>query len=406
MKKIFKWLSALICTGLCVLCIVSSFICKDDNTSTPTRDVELSKQNVDYKNFLESFRNYDFKIANNISKFSGEKQLKDFDLSFLDLVSEKVIEDEINEYVSFEFTCNKDLNKIIVSATISNKDEVLIENLVGYVFQNESGETDAIITLDDGSNILLSDLASRYIDNCGWLSKLIKGVVSTVAAVVIVAVLPISIPAVVAVTATAAISYGAINLAEKCQAESNYKHNITIQEPTGYINGQNYYSNWKFGIVGMDNTGIGKGTLDKNGCGVIATYNVLRGINKSKKLADVIYEFDYNSGSLASGLFGSDPTHYSTYFSKNNISCKKYESYSSLQKAIRNMSSNQMILVCAWNGNSIFDGAHYVAASYTKGVSRPITVYNLYISSKSTYTFSTFDQNVIGGNLITAYIIG
>ncbi len=209
------------------------------------------------------------------------------------------------------------------------------------------------------------------------------------------AVLPVSIPAVVAVAATAAATYGTISLAEKAKAESNYIHNITLPEPTSYINGQDYYYDWKFGVS----------TLDYNGCGVIAAYNVLRGLNKTKKLSDVIYEFDYNSGTIASGLFGADPSHYSTYFRKNDIEYKSFSSYSSLQNGINNMSNNQMILVCAWCGDSILDAAHYVSASYNS-YTKQITVYNRYSSSTSTWSYSSFDKSVIGGDIIAAFIVG
>lgn len=146
--------------------------------------------------------------------------------------------------------------------------------------------------------------------------------------------------------------------------------------------------------------------MDNNGCGIIATYNVLLGLNRRKDLADIAYSFDKNSGTIVSGIFGADPTHFSIYFKNNNINYTKYTSYNTLQEGISNMSNDQMILVCAWNGDSITDGAHYVAASYTSGNANPITVYNRYSNRYISYTFKSFDKSIIGGNLITAYIVG
>ncbi len=156
MKRIIKLFSLMSCVIVFTFCIISI---KQEKVVTPVRNVELSNETVNYDNYFNSFRNHKLEFNGNITKFSGEKQLEDFDLSFLDLVSQEIIEEDLKEYVDFEFTYNNELSKIIVTATINNGEEVLIENLMGYVFENEEGKTDAIITLDDGSTVLLSDLS-------------------------------------------------------------------------------------------------------------------------------------------------------------------------------------------------------------------------------------------------------
>ena len=71
-----------------------------------------------------------------------------------------------------------------------------------------------------------------------------------------------------------------------------------------------------------------------SGCGVIATYNVMKKLGKRKNLTDIIYDFDVRSGSLAIGMFGADPTHFGTYFSANGVKYSKYYSFDSLQLAL------------------------------------------------------------------------
>lgn len=344
---------------------------------------------------MKTFRNNEFSLDGNVAKFYGEKQLKDYDLSPVDFISSEMVTENLEEYISFDFTYNVDLSKIIVTASILDNGELLIDNLSGYVFETENGDLDAILNLDDGETVLISDLSNCCIEECGWLSKVIKGAISTVIVAVVVVVLPVTIPA-VALVATAAAVYGVISVTEKKIAESNYNHNCSLVEPNKYINGQDYYSDWKFGTS----------TLDYNGCGVIAAYNVMRGIKKSKKLVEVIFDFDYNSGTIVSGVFGADPSHYSTYFDKNGIKYTRYSSYSTLQDGINRMNSNQMVLVCAWIGNTIFDGAHYVAASYNPNSKYHLTVYNKSGKNTSGSLYKVFDRNVIGGDFIAAFIVG
>ena len=65
----------------------------------------------------------------------------------------------------------------------------------------------------------------------------------------------------------------------------------------------------------------------------------------------------------------------------------------------------RFLQVCAWNG-APWKGAHYVAARVVKNNGKKtIEVYNLYDDSTETEPFDNFDDNIIGGELITAYKI-
>ena len=268
----------------------------------------------------------------------------------------------------------------------------MIDEISGIAFINESGNVDAYMNVD-GESMLLSDMQNMgMVENYGWFSKLVKGTAGTVvAAAVIVATGGLAAGAVV--TATTAVT--AVDVVEKVNAVNNKKHNAKNAEPTGYIYGQGYYSNWKFGTR----------TLDYNGCGVIATYNALRKLGKPTKLIDIIYDFDIKSGSLAMGFFGSDPTHISQYLREKGFTCTAYKTFSSLEPALSKMTKNQVLIVCAWNSDDKKTGAHYIAVEKIK--SNSYGIYNLYSNSEELLDDITkIDKSLTGGDLIVAYIIG
>ena len=267
----------------------------------------------------------------------------------------------------------------------------MIDEISGIAFINESGNVDAYMNVD-GESMLLSDMQNiGMVENCGWLSKLVKGAAGTaVAAAVIVATGGLAAGAVV--TATTAVA--AVDVVEKVNAVNNKKHNAKNAEPTGYINGQAKYSNWKFGTK----------TLDYNGCGVIATYNALRKLGKTEKLVDLIYNFDMKNGTMAMGFFGSDPTHISQYLRDKGLSCTSYSTFSSLQTALSKMKTSQVLILCSWNGEKVENGAHYFAVEKTS--SGTYKAYNRYDNSTSYTTYTKIDKSVTGGDLIVAYIVG
>lgn len=389
MKKLINKISILMITNLlCFLINNSSINNKDVNSSNYIRTIQIDKVNIDYEEVLSTFDNNNLETNNNITSFTGSKEVYDFTK-----IDNTALDNKNKTYVDFTFKYDSNSSLILIKAKYIKNNEEMIDELYGYTFTDEENNIDAIIYLDEEETILLSELKSNsLIENCGWLSKAIKNAISLVTAAIIVSVLPVTIPAIVV---AATINVG-INVYEKAQAYINYKHNKQLSEPTSYINGQGYYKEWKYGT----------NTMDYNGCGVIAMYNVLLGLNKRKNLKDIAYDFDRNSGTIVSGLFGSDPTHFSTYFLQNRINYKRYSSYESLQEGIKNMKNNQMILVCAETGPNFFSGVHNVAARYNKGEEKPVEVFNLYIKKSTPDNFRLFDDKVVGGKLLTSYIVG
>ncbi|MDR0751283.1 MAG: hypothetical protein LBF12_01655 [Christensenellaceae bacterium] len=168
-------------------------------------------------------------------------------------------------------------------------------------------------------------------------------------------------------------------------------------DPGKYINNQNNggFQNWKFGLS----------TMDKNGCGVIAVYNLLRMRGEPKNLAFVAYEIETNSGTLAFGIFGTDPTHFGEYFKSKNIKTTAYTNLTKLEEDAKKMSTSQKIILEIWNEPSILKGAHAVAV---EKVNDKYFVYNSGEKEDRAYYFGTLKEyiNNDGGSLIVGYLIG
>lgn len=328
-------------------------------------------------------------VNQNIGVFTGTKKISDFDLDTIDVVAETDLDLE-NQSIDFSFTFNQSTSMVIIEATIYSYGDTSHDSLVGYVFENDNGDIDAIITLDDDSTILLSELETYYIENCGWLSKLIKTAITTVVTAVVCVVVPVAIPAIV----TATVVMATIELTEDCFAVRNYYSNKSQNQPSGLIANQGKYNTWK----------MGNQYLDVNGCGAIATYNVMYLLGKKQNLYDVVYYYDATGGTLLFGYLGTDPTSISSYFKNQKITCKSYSSISSLQNAANDISYDKYIIMCFWNDkNDITRGAHYIAIKKFGA-----SVYEAYNSSpKGASTLEYYyKNNVDNGSYIGGWIIG
>lgn len=92
--------------------------------------------------------------------------------------------------------------------------------------------------------------------------------------------------------------------------ENDYYQNAYLTQPKGLISDQNKYSKWYFGLA-FDTTNnsfkIEKGTLDKNGCGCIAMYNLLYDSGADVSLAAIIAYTQLCNADLVLGAFGVNP---------------------------------------------------------------------------------------------------
>lgn len=426
MRGLIKRLSILI-SILVVILGLSSCSNNKERIQTPIRQFEIADDFYD-KSYLSTLDNSKIKTEEGVTKFTGTSY---FDTSIFGNIENLSIDENKNFAVTFDVEVDSSSRVVALNATLVFSDGTAsVDRIYGYVIPSEQYDFDAILDLE-GEKVLLSEVVSvSNLENCGWFTKLFKKVVDTV-----VSSVQSTVNTVVSTVTTTAnevysiltsehdiISAGAKifdvmarvtistigeNILKTLEstssnvykayllidASANLSHNLKQTEPTSYINGQSYYSNWKFGLW----------TVDQNGCGVIAAYNVLHGLGHHRKFAQVIYDFDKSSGALALGFFGADPSHFKAYFNTFGLKCTRYYTYSALQSGISNANVGDMFLVCAWNG-APWEGAHYVAARVVKNNGKKvIEVFNRSNHDKTSKEFANFDDDIIGGELITAY---
>lgn len=356
------------------------------SSSAAVRTVDISRASLDAQSVFDEFENYAITNDGSTAYFEGYKTFNDKELREIDYI----VNDKLEEQTSciFKYNVSYDAESNIVTIKVEAQEDygdTDVCEIKGTAFVNTDGEIDAIMDMD-GETILLSELRQAgLINNCGWLSRLIKAVVAIISPVVAVVV----------------------HIVEESYAISNYKHNQTLDNQVEkFINGQGRspYSKFKFGIKEMS----------ENGCGPIATYNVMRlltnlgKIKNMPKFSDIIYDIERLSGTLLFGQFGEDPTSIKEYFSNNGISSKAYTNHNDFDNALSKMEDTQHAILCFWtNKNQIPGNAHYVAVTnnHDNESQSKYKVYNRYNEDKDVRYYDTLDGILNGGAIIAGMII-
>ena len=175
-------------------------------------------------------------------------------------------------------------------------------------------------------------------------------------------------------------------------AESHYKHNKKLDKHVrGYINGQDFWPYCKFQY--------GVGTLDYNGCELIAIYNALRALGKTRKLSKIIYDFEFNGAMWLNGVFGTKPQAIGSYIRSCGLKTKSFSFTSSMDKYVK---KGRIFIICYSYADI---GIHTVMAKGLKD--GKIKIYNRYDNRDKTYTMDSIKNYVSedGFKLIVGYYI-
>lgn len=336
------------------------------------RTVELSNDYFDDQSIFEEFDEHTLTTEDNVTYFEGVKTLDADLLSEINFISDQNLKDLDKSQLLYKVTYDAETNRVIASATITKEDgSVEYDEISGLAFINEKGETDAYMDID-GETVLLSELNDAgVIENCGWLSRLIKRVATV-------------FPVLAVVTAV-------VHVVQESFAITNWNYNKTLPNPTGYIYGQHNYGNWKYGLGS---------NLADYGCGVIAMYNVMQKLDRHVDLADLVFDIDSKSGDLFYGIGGVDVSHFREYFGLKGIGFKGYYSYSSMKTALENMSLDQMAIISYWT----YSGpGHYIAVE--RGKNNYFYFYNNNVTY-STEEIKEIKPSCFEKGFINGFIIG
>mgnify|MGYP004527597793 CR=1 FL=1 len=135
----------------------------------------------------------------------------------------------------------------------------------------------------------------------------------------------------------------ALNVSKEYNKNVNYIKKTKSRVNSGYI-----YSQDNDSVRGLT---YGSRNFWYNGCEIAATYNLMRYINKNKKIQDVIQQFSLNGLRWLNGEWGTEPRDIRKYFNANNI---KYtftngSSVSTMAKFVKNIKDKKMCIASCWN---------------------------------------------------------
>jgi hypothetical protein len=183
---------------------------------TEVRTVNLQANAVDYQSVLDEFENASFTVEGNKADFVGYQTIDASLLSQIDMLSASDIESIAACSIKYHFTYDVETNVVTIAAeaTLENG-EIILDEIKGVGFYNDKGEIDAVMNVD-GDGVLLSEMRDAgMIQNCGWLSNIVKIAVAVVVVAVVVAVVATIIvsTAGMATPAVVAAGIGAVTLA-------------------------------------------------------------------------------------------------------------------------------------------------------------------------------------------------
>lgn len=100
---------------------------------------------------------------------------------------------------------------------------------------------------------------------------------------------------------------------------------------------------------------LGRCTMAKNGCEIIAVYNALRFLGRPVLLEDLIARYESRGWIMAWGHLGSDPYAAGDYLTEQNHSHRVFSDYNSFARGLK---EGKVFVLSYWLKDSLFAGAH------------------------------------------------
>lgn len=164
---------------------------------------------------------------------------------------------------------------------------------------------------------------------------------------------------------------------------ANYTHNTSLTQPSGYIMGQESYSNFRLGAASFGNVG----------CEVAATYNALKAIGRLPSLPSIIRTFETSGYILVNGYGGADPFAIEEYFDSAGVNYIQYAentSYLSFKNKVSSNDSNVWAYIVSFWTNGIKTSLHTVM--FTVDSNGRLHTYNRYNDDTVSQTYNSLDN--------------
>lgn len=135
----------------------------------------------------------------------------------------------------------------------------------------------------------------------------------------------------------------------------NYYHNVLIDLPDDYLNGQDAgeLSKLKYGLY----------SVGWNGCEMIAIYNAARDLGIKTTFPRVCYEM-YPKSEIMAGFFGSNVCVLGKFFDERNVPYTKTWDYNTFFNELPHCRGG---ILSFWNHRRVFSSLHTVMVKYIDG---------------------------------------
>lgn len=348
--------------GLMLPTIISS-----NNIGANESVIRSGEANVSEVNYFDDFKETtqdDIYYINALKSFDSSI-CSEFDLVSLD-------KDEL--IVNYDVVCNLNDGIITLEVYYDSIEESIVEDFNGIIMKNYNDQYDILFNIDE-EHIYLSELLElEEYEQCSKLSTKLKKIwgnalhKSLNAYMLRMTVLEPCIKVlnyvgtgIAGILASASLNYIYGN---------NYKHNKSLTQPSGYVYGQSYYSNFKYGSTNLSNTG----------CEVVAGYNLAYAKGYDYSLADVTYLYEYLGIEIinAQGYFGANPYQIS-YFLKNvGIEYSRVLNYKTFNNYMED-NNDYYVILSQWNSEYATSGLHTFMVDKTcYGTSKKYIAYNFH----------------------------
>lgn len=145
---------------------------------------------------------------------------------------------------------------------------------------------------------------------------------------------------------------------------------------------------------------LGRCTMAKNGCEIIAVYNALRFAGREMPLDALIGRYEAKGWIMAWGHLGSDPYAAGEFFPAEGVPCRVFSDYETFAHAIQ---QGRVFVLSYWLKDSLFSGAHGITLVRSE---TGLWACNLYNNQQSPRKIHDLSEILTPGRFIVGYEIG
>lgn len=321
-----------------VLFVMSISVCTSCCNVSQNVQVRTGNCSIETSNYFDSIED-----SNNTVEYKtiAKKKISSKSLEGY----ESVVFQEGEYIITYEVTTNLEDRTVVLNVHFDSTNEPIIENFTGIPMINYLDEEDILFTIDD-SHIFLSELNDlNEQEQCSWFGNILHKTLN--ASMIALSYIEPAIK--ILVYTSDNVLHLLYSMVKNTSYLTNYVINANKTQPTGFVYGQNSYSDWNFGFSNMSYAG----------CEVIAGYNLAHAKGRDYTLADTIalYECLGIEIGAAQGFFGSNPYQISYFLNAAGISYNKVINYKEFNRLMNN-DKNYYVILSRWNGENSNDQIH------------------------------------------------